>query len=121
MSFTERVVTWTEEAEDQMNAAGATLLGIGEILGVGRALVLLEDLGIMAKITAEQIMDDATADATIDEVMRRDPANLSDGDFKALIQAMRSKRALFIEAEEKKANKKAGIEEVEDGDDEEAE
>lgn len=59
---------------------------------------------------ATEIMDEATADSTIDEVLRRDPANLTDADYAALRDALRLKRAMFIEQGEKKAAKKEGIE-----------
>lgn len=65
---------------------------------------------------AAEIMDEAIADSTIDEVLRRDPANLTEADYRALIESLRMKRALFIEGEGKKAAKKQGV--SEDGDEE---
>lgn len=62
---------------------------------------------------ATEIIDEATADATIDEVLRRDPADNTREDYRLMIEAMRFKRAMFIENQEKKAAKKQGVDEDE--------
>ena len=68
---------------------------------------------------ANEIMDEATAEATIDEALRRDPSNMVfPDDYVPLIEAMRTKRALFIDAGEKKEAKKQGIGEQDDKDSE---
>lgn len=67
---------------------------------------------------ATEVMDEATADCTIDEVLRRDPSNLTQEDYKSLIESLRVKRAMFIEQGEKKQAKKQGIEETDDADSE---
>lgn len=59
---------------------------------------------------ATEIMDEAIADSTIDEVLRRDPADNTREDYQRMIEAMRFKRALFIVNAEKKAAKKQGVE-----------
>lgn len=58
---------------------------------------------------ASEVMDEAIADSTIDEMMRRDPVTMTNAHYSALIDALRAKRAMFIEKGEAKAAKKEGI------------
>ena len=58
--------------------------------------------------TATELFQEIGADATLDEAMRRDPSSLTEEDLDALIDALRSKRAQFIN---KQAKKKSGEEE----------
>lgn len=63
------------------------------------------------------LLDEAAADATIDEVMRRDPREVSDDDLREMIEASRAKRALFIQAGQKRKEKKAGVQDPEEKED----
>lgn len=52
--------------------------------------------------TGPELMREAAADPTLDEVMRRDPATLSRMDIERLIGQLREERAMFIETGGKK-------------------
>jgi hypothetical protein len=64
----------------------------------------------MAAETGPEMVAEIAADATIDEMMRRDPRTVSDEDFDRLIQAQRAARARFIQETEKKRMKRQGVE-----------
>lgn len=62
----------------------------------------------MSALSASELMDEITAEHTIDRVMRKVPP-ITAQDLEDLIRAMRSKRAMFIEGEAtKKAKKELG-------------
>ena len=58
---------------------------------------------------AKTQMEEAAATPTLDDYMRRDPADLSGEDYLALIEIFRAKRVEFLAKEQKKADKKEGI------------
>lgn len=59
--------------------------------------------------TGPELVEEIGADPTIDLMMRRDPKTLSDSDLRALVEALRQKRAMFIKEDERKRAKKAGV------------
>lgn len=60
---------------------------------------------------ANQLIEEIITEPSLDDFMRRDPAELTDEDFARIVEIERDNRAKFIAAEEKKQMKKQGIEE----------
>lgn len=56
------------------------------------------------KKTGPELMQEAAAHPTLDELLDRDPAKMSEADFSALVERSREERAQFIktQAEKKK-------------------
>jgi hypothetical protein len=62
---------------------------------------------------APELIDEAGKDPTLDEFMRRDPADLSDEEFKGVVSLQRTARGQFILKQAKRQAKKEGVEEDE--------
>lgn len=60
-----------------------------------------------AEKTAVELMEEASQEPTLDEYLRRDPATLTPRDVEQIIVAERKRRALFIEQDRKKREKKS--------------
>lgn len=72
----------------------------------------------MSDKMVDQIMEEATGDVTLDTFLDRHPSTMKfPEDYVKLSEVLRKQRAMFIDAQEKKKAKKAGIEEPEDGTD----
>ena len=54
------------------------------------------------KKTGPELMQEAVAQPTLDELLDRDPAKMTDADFSALIERSRDERAQFIKAQQEK-------------------
>ena len=59
--------------------------------------------------TANEMMDEAAAEPTLDEFMRRDPSTHTDDDRRVAITIHRRNRAAFIKAGEKRKAKREGV------------
>jgi len=55
-----------------------------------------------------EILEVAAAHPTVDEMMRRDPADVTDADIRRMVIVERGKRAQFIKADEDKKAKRRG-------------
>lgn len=64
--------------------------------------------------TGPELLDEAAQHPTLDELMRRDPKDLTEDDYRVLIEHQRHDRAMFISAQAKKQDKKSGVEETDD-------
>ncbi len=52
--------------------------------------------------TGPEIIDDMIKEPTLDEMMRRDPATLSDADLRRIVELEREQRAIFIKGKVEK-------------------
>ena len=57
------------------------------------------------------MIDEIATKPSLDDYMKRDPANLTDTDLAAIVEIEREQRAQFIAAEETKKMKKQGLDE----------
>lgn len=66
------------------------------------------------KKTAQEHIQDIILHPTLDEVLRRDPHSqpLNPQEFRTFIEGQRRDRAAFIQAKEKRREKKQGVEET---------
>ena len=64
--------------------------------------------------TGPELLDEAASEPTLDELMRRDPAGMTDEEFKAVVIRNREDRAMFIANEGKKSARRQGVAEPED-------
>lgn len=66
----------------------------------------------MSEKTGVELLVEASAEPTLDEYLRRDPATLSPRDIEQLIAIERKRRAMFIDVDKKKKEKKRNPEAV---------
>lgn len=59
----------------------------------------------MTDPTAQELIAQAGADPTLDELLRRDPRRLTDEDYLALSRRLREQRVMIQEAEKAKEKK----------------
>lgn len=67
----------------------------------------------MASPTEKAIKD--ADQLTLDRVLSKAPSLITDGDLDALVVGLRNQRSQFIAADAKKAEKKEGLEDANDG------
>ena len=70
--------------------------------------------------TGQELVEEIRKDPSLDEVMRRDPTNVTEADLRSIVQHEREARALFIKGQADRKAKRRG-QTVADAEEEETE